>query len=194
MNVIVMLFQSANKWLGGYNKSMLFIRKQDQRKGFTLIELLVVIAIVAILAVVVVLTLNPAELLRQSRDSTRLASIKSLSSALGLFVVDQGSAIGSANTVYVSIADTSSVCANLGLGLLPSGWTYSCVSSSTLTKTDGTGWGPIDLRSASFGARLGTLPIDPVGATSSGLYYTYVTDGSSAYQVNAGLESQKYLL
>ena len=45
------------------------------KKGFTLIELLIVIAIIAILAVVVVLVLNPAELLRQSRDSQRLSDI-----------------------------------------------------------------------------------------------------------------------
>ena len=42
-----------------------------KRSGFTLIELLVVIAIIAILAVVVILTLNPAQLLAQARDSTR---------------------------------------------------------------------------------------------------------------------------
>jgi prepilin-type N-terminal cleavage/methylation domain-containing protein len=172
---------------------MLFTRKFGSKKGFTLIELLVVIAIVAILATVVVLTLNPVELLRQSRDGTRLASTNALNSAIGLFVADQNSSIGSVNTVYVSIADSSSSCLNLGLSILPSGWTYRCVASSTLTKTDGTGWIPIDLRTASFGSSLGTLPIDPVNATSSGLYYTYTTDGSSAYQINAGLESRKYL-
>lgn len=42
----------------------------NRRNSFTLIELLIVVAIVAILAIVVVLTLNPAELLKQSRDST----------------------------------------------------------------------------------------------------------------------------
>src|ERR1700690_1366993 len=40
--------------------------RTSSHKAFTLIELLVVIAIIAILAVVVILTLNPAELLRQS--------------------------------------------------------------------------------------------------------------------------------
>ena len=63
----------------GYRKSFLKMRLTRKVKranfpqhlmkrssGFTLIELLVVIAIIAILAVVVVLTLNPAELLRQS--------------------------------------------------------------------------------------------------------------------------------
>ncbi|HEY4525527.1 MAG TPA: prepilin-type N-terminal cleavage/methylation domain-containing protein, partial [Candidatus Paceibacterota bacterium] len=45
------------------------------RKSFTLIELLIVIAIVAILSTVVIITLNPAELLRQSRDSVRLSDL-----------------------------------------------------------------------------------------------------------------------
>ena len=42
------------------------------RRAFTLIELLVVIAIIAVLAVVVVLVLNPAQLLKQARDSSSL--------------------------------------------------------------------------------------------------------------------------
>ncbi|HEY4526144.1 MAG TPA: prepilin-type N-terminal cleavage/methylation domain-containing protein, partial [Candidatus Paceibacterota bacterium] len=45
------------------------------RSSFTLIELLIVIAIVAILSTVVIITLNPAELLRQSRDSVRLSDL-----------------------------------------------------------------------------------------------------------------------
>ena len=51
------------------------------RKAFTLIELLVVIAIIAILAVVVVLTLNPAALLQQSRDSSRLSDMQTITSS-----------------------------------------------------------------------------------------------------------------
>ncbi len=58
------------------------------QKGFTLIELLVVIAIIAILAVVVILTLNPAELLRQSRDSNRVSDFATLKSAIGLYSED----------------------------------------------------------------------------------------------------------
>ncbi|HMB17541.1 MAG TPA: prepilin-type N-terminal cleavage/methylation domain-containing protein, partial [Candidatus Paceibacterota bacterium] len=44
----------------------------DNNQAFTLIELLVVIAILSILAVAVTLILNPAQLIRQGRDSTRL--------------------------------------------------------------------------------------------------------------------------
>jgi prepilin-type N-terminal cleavage/methylation domain-containing protein len=45
------------------------------RSGFTLIELLIVIAIIAILSVVVVLALNPAEMLRESRDNNRVSDM-----------------------------------------------------------------------------------------------------------------------
>ncbi|MEK7094356.1 MAG: prepilin-type N-terminal cleavage/methylation domain-containing protein [Patescibacteria group bacterium] len=61
-----------------------------QQKGFTLIELLIVIAIIAVLSVVVVLTLNPAELLRRARDSTRISDMSSLNSALNNYRTDGG--------------------------------------------------------------------------------------------------------
>jgi prepilin-type N-terminal cleavage/methylation domain-containing protein len=79
------------------------------RKGFTLIELLVVIVIIAILAIVVVLTLNPAALLQQSRDSNRVSDMATINSAINLYNTDQSGAssysLGSSNTVYVSIPD-----------------------------------------------------------------------------------------
>ena len=64
------------------------MHNRNHKKGFTLIELLVVIAIISILAVVVVLTLNPAELLRQSRDSQRVSDLGTLKSAISLYLVD----------------------------------------------------------------------------------------------------------
>ncbi len=59
-------------------------RKAPYDQAFTLIELLVVIAIIAILSVVVVLSLNPAEMLRQSRDSNRVSDMDTLSHAISL--------------------------------------------------------------------------------------------------------------
>ena len=64
------------------------MRNHKKQKGFTLIELLIVIAIIAILAVVVVLTLNPAELLRQARDSNRISDFATIKSALSLYAED----------------------------------------------------------------------------------------------------------
>jgi prepilin-type N-terminal cleavage/methylation domain-containing protein len=171
------------------------------RKAFTLIELLVVIAIIAILAVVVILTLNPVELLRQSRDSNRVSDMSTLSSALGLYSEDQSSAtnfsLGSSSIVYVSIPDPSATstsgtnCASLGLPTLPSSYFYHCAASSTYRNVNGTGWIPVNLSNISTGSPLGSLPVDPANNSSSRLYYTYDTNGTT-YEVTSVMESQKY--
>lgn len=80
----------------------------NQRRGFTLIELLIVIAIIAVLSVVVILSLNPAELLRQARDSNRLSDMATLKSAIALYLADTATPkIGTTGTCYVSAPDTT---------------------------------------------------------------------------------------
>jgi prepilin-type N-terminal cleavage/methylation domain-containing protein len=112
----------------------------SRRSGFTLIELLVVIAIIAILSVVVVLTLNPAEMLRESRDNNRLSDMDTLTHALSLYQTDAATtrnniSFGAPDTVYVSVPDpalrgsATSTCGSLNLPVLPSGFGYECVSS-----------------------------------------------------------------
>jgi prepilin-type N-terminal cleavage/methylation domain-containing protein len=160
--------------------------------AFTLIELLVVIAIIAILAVVVVLTLNPAQLLAQSRDANRVSDLATLSSAIGLYQTDvAGASIGSSSTTYPSIPSASSTCGDLGLITLPSGYSYYCSSSAKYRSIDGSGWIPIDFREISSGAPFGSLPVDPSNKASANLYYTY-TVGGSQYELTADLESLKY--
>ena len=167
--------------------------QNDKRRSFTLIELLVVLAIVAILSVVVIMTLNPAELLKQARDSNRLSDLSNLNTALAAFNADVTNGfMGTSTVVYVSIPDTTSTCANLGLPTLPSGWAYNCVTQANFKKSDGTGWIPVNLTNISFGSPLSSLPIDPINTTSSNLYYTYISGGS--YKLSAmSLESQKYI-
>ena len=81
---------------------MLQTSKKRTRKGFTLIELLIVIAIITILAVVVVLTLNPVELLRKSRDSNRISDLSIAVAAINLYLTDVSSTyIGSSTVCYV---------------------------------------------------------------------------------------------
>ena len=165
-----------------------------------MIELLVVIAIVAILSVVVILTLNPAELLRQSRDSNRVADMGTLTTALGIFSEDQSSgSLGSSSVVYLSIADPSATstagdqCQGLGLPALPSTYSYHCAATSTVRNVNGQGWIPVNFSSISIGAPIGSLPVDPMNVSSSRLYYTYTTNGTQ-YEVTSAMESVKYKL
>ncbi len=175
----------------------------NKRRAFTLIELLVVIAILAILAVVVVLVLNPAELLAQSRDTTRLSDMTTLTSAVNLYNTDQSGAssfsLGSSSVLYVSVPDPMATttagdqCEGLGLPAIPTGWTYHCAASSTYHDINGTGWLPVDLKNISSGSPLGSLPVDPVNQTSTGYYYTYATNGAQ-FELTSLMESQKYNL
>ena len=84
------------------------IKQNKAVKGFTLIELLIVIAIVAILSVVVILTLNPAELLKQTRDSNRISDLSTLKSALSLYLADVTTPIlaGDYTRCYYSVTST----------------------------------------------------------------------------------------
>jgi prepilin-type N-terminal cleavage/methylation domain-containing protein len=165
-------------------------------KAFTLIELLIVIAIIAILAVVVVLLLNPAELLRQSRDANRMSDLNTLTDALSQYAADQGLnpgfSLGTPGVAYLSIPDptaTSSAGTNCsGLGLSGN---YHCPASSTYRNVNGTGWIPVNLTKMSNGSPIGVLPVDPINQSSSNLYYCYVTNGTT-FDLVAYPESQKY--
>jgi len=162
------------------------------RDSFTLVELLIVVAIVGILAVVVVLALNPVELLRQGRDSSRLSDLDTINKALALYQLDQASGfLGTSTVVYVSVPDTTSTCANLGLPALAAGYTYNCVASSTVRVSDGTGWLPVNFNAMSTQSPLSSLPVDPVNAVPANLYYIY-TPGSGVWEVDGMMESKKY--
>jgi prepilin-type N-terminal cleavage/methylation domain-containing protein len=176
--------------------------QQSHSSGFTMIELLVVIAIIAILAVVVILTLNPAALLQESRDSNRLSDLSLMSDAVNVYNTDQSGAssyfLGSASTAYISIADLSATstagtnCATMGLPATSTGWSDHCAASSTNRSVNNTGWFPINFSNISSGAPFGSLPVDPTNNTSSLLYYTYMTNGNQ-YELTVPLESTKYL-
>lgn len=156
------------------------------------------IAIIAILAVVVVLTLNPAELLRQSRDANRVSDMATLQSALNLYVTDQAGAssfsLGNTANTGISVPDpaatSTNACGSLGLPSFTSG-SWQCSATSTYRSINSAGWIPVNLTSISSGNPVSNLPVDPVNATSSGLFYAYNTNGTQ-FQVTANLESQKY--
>ena len=64
--------------------------KNLKNKGFTLVELLVVIAIIGILVAAVVLAINPADIMKKGRDSTRLSDMESLRKAIDLAIANGG--------------------------------------------------------------------------------------------------------
>jgi prepilin-type N-terminal cleavage/methylation domain-containing protein len=163
-------------------------RALSSSSAFTLIELLVVIAIIAILAVVVVLTLNPAQLLAQSRDATRVSDMATLNSAIGLYQTDTGGigTMGTSSIAYVSLPDSSSTCGTWGLA---SG--SSCVTSTSSKNIDSTGWIPLNFKNISEGAPFSSLPIDPSNTSSSGLFYTYSTNNGQ-FELISPMESSKY--
>jgi prepilin-type N-terminal cleavage/methylation domain-containing protein len=173
--------------------------RRSFRDGFTLIELLVVIAIIAILSVVVILTLNPAALLQQSRDSNRISDMSTLNTALGVYLAQGASSLGSSSVVYISIPDPTATttagdqCQGLGLITLPATYSYHCAATSTYRSVDGTGWIPVNFTSLPAGSPLGQLPIDPINTSSSREYYTYTTNGTQ-YETTAAMESAKYKL
>jgi prepilin-type N-terminal cleavage/methylation domain-containing protein len=179
-------------------------------KGFTLIELLVVIAIVAVLAAAVVLTLNPAELLRQTRDATRLADFSTIKSAMALYLVDvpAGSySIGNGANCYVEFTAAGPMTAGCdpdGAGALTARFAAGTVtvSAAPIQDIDATGWIPVNFTLISSGSPISALPSDPAQSMASDLFYAYrpaaaagvCTTGTTCivYEINANMESAKY--
>ncbi len=188
-----------------FKKKMKNIIKNS--KGFTLIELLVVIAIIAVLAVAVILTLNPAELLKQARDSTRISDLSTINTAISLYLADVTSPkitifVAATSTCSMSVApgaiilnSTLNPCVTRYVNATANGVTSS--SQNAAFGVDGTGWVPVNFTTISSGAPLGNLPRDPTntvtGVTSTNLYYSYVASSTSlTFELNVKMESTKY--
>lgn len=140
-------------------------------RGFTLIELLVVIAIVAVIAAVVILMINPLEIMKKSRDSTRLADLKGLM-----------------NSIEVGMQDASG---NPGAYLCHTPATAPCSGTSNapgnMRTNNGTGWVKINFAAIS-NVTVVTLPVDPTNDSTH--FYTYSSDGSR-YELDTILEGQQ---
>ncbi len=179
---------------------------KNNRKGFTLIELLVVIAIIAVLSVVVILTLNPAELLKQARDSNRISDMGTLKSAISLWLADVSStannamgAIGMLDVSYNPGGVSSSVVPYINGAGCSTCYGYASTTlqgggvgytSSTSRGINGGGWIPIIFSNISSGAPMGSEPIDPINASPT--VYTYVASTGTQFKMAAKLESSKY--
>lgn len=166
------------------------------QKGFTLIELLIVIGILAILSTAMVLVINPAELLRRSRDTQRLSDLSTLKTAIGYYLVN-------VSTPYIGGTSTNDTCVG---GTTPTLWATvfgvsagtftSSYSTTSVSKIDGSGWVPIDFADLTGGSPIGSLPLDPsnTSATSTpSLYYTYVCNKDNlTFEMTANMESDYY--
>jgi type II secretory pathway pseudopilin PulG len=161
-----------------------------EKDSFTLVELLVVIGILAILTAAVVIALNPSELLKQSRDSKRMTDLANLNNAIKLLMTQSPDvSLGSASTVYVSLADSSSTCGSYALPALPSGWKYQCATAANYQKADGTGWIPVNF--ANGASQLSSLPSDPQNDAAARLYYAYAAS-NGRWELASAFESGKY--
>lgn len=152
------------------------------KKGFTLIELLIVIAVLAVLSAAVVLVLNPAELLRQSRDSTRVSDMAAVNSALALWTAD---------VANVPWTVTSTCAVTNGTTPFSTGGACTVNVSSTV---DGTGWVNVNLALITGGSPLSRLPLDPLGtAVGTAKFYAFrATTTLGKYKLAADMESTKY--
>jgi prepilin-type N-terminal cleavage/methylation domain-containing protein len=159
-------------------------------KGFTLIELLVVIAIVAILAVVVILTLNPAELLKQARDSNRISDLNTLKSAISVYLADVSTpSIGTVGSCYTSANTFPAVLANCGWS---GSYTQVTTTAAAIRNVDGTGWIKTNLTQISSGAPISQLPTDPVNSGQFVYRFAAVSSSTNGFGLMASLESSKY--
>lgn len=151
------------------------------KKGFTLIELLVVIAILAVLMSVVVVTINPAEMLKKTRDTKRISDLDALRTALNLYLTDQQLFTDTCRASQVG-APTIGTCAS------PTGSTSQSPSIN---------WMNIDFTKISSGSPLSTIPLDPKNATTSVntttyAYYFKSNAASSTFTLLCNMESSYY--
>ena len=141
---------------------------------------------------VVVVTINPAEMLKKTRDTKRISDLDALRTALNLYVTDVGNLTGiTTNTCYLYVAT-----GNTFSGTVPgcSTWATSTSQSST-----GGGWIPLSFASISSGSPLAALPIDPkltyTGGTDVGGWHAYIFKGSTStvtFKLMANMESTYY--
>lgn len=161
-------------------------------ESFTLLEVLITVGILAAVSAIAFIIVNPNEMIRQGRDAKRLAELDSLDNAINLSQMDSSAmSLGTSKIVYISLPDTSSTCASwASLPALPTGYTYHCVSSTVLGKTDGTGWIPLNLQGLSTGSPIASAPTDPVNDALH--FYSYITSGTGAWEFGSVMESAKY--
>lgn len=173
-------------------KNIQFQKRSSNEKGFTLIELLVVIAIVATLAVVAVLVLNPAQLLRQGRDSNRISDLNTVKSAISLYLADVITPVIGSSTQRCYTHSSSSIVAGTGCaGTTGARFAAGTNTTSTSIAVNGSGWIPVEFTLISSGSPLSAVPRDPVNNAT--YFYAYSADQTLlTFELNAEMESSRY--
>ncbi|MDD3614398.1 MAG: type II secretion system protein, partial [Candidatus Pacebacteria bacterium] len=149
------------------------------KKGFTLIELLVVIAILAVLMSVVVVTINPAEMLKKTRDTKRISDLDALRTAINLYVTDQS-----------SLPDSTCRASQVGAPNISSNCTSPMQSTA---QSPSNNWLGLDFSTISSGSPLSTIPLDPkntttTAATTSYVYYFKPSSTSTTFTLLCNME------
>lgn len=152
---------------------------------------MIVIGILAVLAVIAVVVLNPTELLKQSRDSQRMADLANLKKAIA---VQLATGI-SPNTNYGGSGTTSCRC-TVATSTSPFTCTGNGCGSGTAvssTAVTGSGWANVNLNDVTGSVSpLASLPLDPLPNNAT-YFYSYAGNNTNmTYEIDAVLESTKY--
>ncbi len=134
-----------------------------------LVLILPFISVIAILAAVVILAINPLNLVRTSKDTTRLSDLAKLKTA-------------------IQIAQVQNPAISLCTGSIAPCKGDSKSSDLANRNVNGTGWVKVDLSQVELTPKLLILPIDPTNSLS--YYYRYCFDGVG-WELNAKLESSQ---
>ena len=158
-------------------------------RGFTLVELLIVIAILAVLSTATVVVLNPAELLKQARDSQRVTDMDTLKTALGMYVASVTPIDLDAAVALCGVAGTAGATA-VGPPTVAS-FTIAANLIDATREITGVGWLPVNFSAIPGGSPIPVLPVDPTN--SVGWVYRYACDNvNSTFELNCSLESVKF--
>lgn len=141
------------------------------RRGFTLIELLIVVALIAALAVGVFVALNPAQRLRDGRDSRRTSDVDTILSAVHASIVDNKGQLPTGLTAGM---------VNKQLGQAVTGCAIAWNACGVAGATD-----CVDL-TAPLAKYLKSIPVDPNSTASASLtQYSIIVDSNGIVTVRA---------
>jgi len=165
------------------------VKNQNIKRGFTLIELIITFGVIGMVVSIAVVAINPAEMLKKSRDTRRIADLVALYTALQLaYSQELGFGTCDGTKIYASLPSSDP----LSNDNLPSGVSWNQVSDNNLYKVDGAGWIPVNFASLGGGSPLSVLPVDPKKSSSNNLFYTYTCNSLKQFTLTAWFESQYY--